>query len=254
MPDSLTSEPEPESDFVCDCDVLVREACAGEPFYRELEGKRYCVLHFPSKEKSADFEKALQQKLENKDFNFRGVWFPDELKFSRFTFNAPADFSSAKFSAEANFSSATFSAAANFSSGTFSAAAYFGFATFSAEADFRFATFSAKANFSSATFSAGAAYYRSAFSAEASFSSATFSAEAYFSDATFSAAAATSALPLSAVRHSLALPLSQITLDLQELKTSRYLPIHPDWICSSPGSKKPIAFHSTHSACALIGL
>jgi len=57
----------------------MRSACAGEPFYKEHEGKRYCVLHFPGKEKSAGFKAAFQRKLENKDFDFGGVWFPDEL-------------------------------------------------------------------------------------------------------------------------------------------------------------------------------
>jgi putative addiction module component (TIGR02574 family) len=57
MPDSRTSDP--ESAFVCDCNKWVRKACAGEPFYKELEDKRYCVLHFPGKEKRADFKRSL---------------------------------------------------------------------------------------------------------------------------------------------------------------------------------------------------
>src|SRR5436189_3028170 len=73
MHDSLPSEPQPT--IVCACEGWMRSACAGEPFYKEHEGNRYCVLHFPGKEKSADFEKALQRKLENEDFDFRGVWF-----------------------------------------------------------------------------------------------------------------------------------------------------------------------------------
>src|SRR4051812_23351499 len=117
MPDSPTSEP--ESDFVCDCPGYWREACAGEPFYRELEGKRYCVLHFPSKEKSADFEQALQKKLGREDFNFRGVWFPDTLSFEEYEFRTEADFSAATFSAWAIFFRAAFRARANFSRATF---------------------------------------------------------------------------------------------------------------------------------------
>jgi hypothetical protein len=197
MPEPPTSEP--ESDFVCDCKELVRSACAGEPFYKEHEGKRYCVLHFPDKEKSADFETALQRKLENKDFDFRGVWFP-EVSFDGFDFSAPAYFSYATFSAAAHFSYTTFSAAADFSgatfsavadfvAATFSAAADFGYATFSAAADFSPATFSAAANFNSATFSAAAYFSPATFSAAANFNSATFSAAADFSSATFSAAA-----------------------------------------------------------------
>src|SRR5437763_14471854 len=79
MPDSSTSEA--ESDFVCECEEWMRSACAGEAFYEEREGKRYCVLHFPGLEKSADFSVALRRKLENNDFKFWGVWFPDPVSF-----------------------------------------------------------------------------------------------------------------------------------------------------------------------------
>src|SRR6266404_5022986 len=106
MPDSPT--PETESAFVCACEKWMRKACAGEPFYEEHEGNRYCVLHFPGKEKSADFQKALQRKLDTEDFDFRGVWFPDELPLSKFDFRADADFRGAIFSANANFIAATF--------------------------------------------------------------------------------------------------------------------------------------------------
>ena len=187
MPDSLTSEP--ESAFVCDCEERMRSACARQPFYKEHEGKGYCVLHFPSREKSADFKHALQRKLENKDFNFRGVWFPDEVSFSKFGFGAEADFLSATFSAEADFRDATFSAAAVFAEAAFSAAAYFRAATFSAEAVFVSATFSWTADFSSATFSAEADFCSAGFSAAAYFNSATFSAAADFRDVPFNVGA-----------------------------------------------------------------
>lgn len=141
MPDSPTSEP--ESDFVCDCDESVRSACAGESFYKEQEGKRYCVLHFPGKEKGAEFKKALQRKRDNKDSNFRGVLFPDEVTSSEFDLSAGADFRDATFSGQADFRRATFSASANFSSATFSGAADFSAATFRAKAGFSDALFGA---------------------------------------------------------------------------------------------------------------
>src|SRR5216684_2397704 len=137
MPDSPTSEP--ESAFVCDCEDWMLAACECESFYAEHEGKRYCVLHFPGKEKSADFQRAFQRKLDNKDFNLCGVWFPDELSFSEFEFSAAADFDYAIFSADADFSYAAFGADANFTC-----------AAFSADADFKFANFSADANFGAA--------------------------------------------------------------------------------------------------------
>ncbi len=210
MSDSPTSEP--ESGFVRDCEESMHSACAGEPFYKKHEGKRYCVLHFPFTEKTADFKKALQRKLENKDFNFHGVCFPDELSISKLdftagadfrsaTFSAAADFRSSHFSTEADFSFATFSAGADFRSATFSAEASFHCATFSGEpasfssatfgakADFRFATFETVAFFSDATFGAAADFSEATFSSQASFGRATFRGSADFSDATFSAAA-----------------------------------------------------------------
>ena len=198
-PERESGEPAPEPASVrFDCSVWMRWACTGLAFYKEHEGKRYCVLHYPGKEKRADFKAALHSKLNKKDFDFRGVWFPDPVDFRGFEFSAEADFSSATFSAEADFSSATFSAAAYFSSATFSEAAYFSSATFSAAASFSSATFSAAASFSSATFSAAASFRSATFSAAASFSSATFSAAAYFSSATFSADAYFSSATFSA--------------------------------------------------------
>jgi hypothetical protein len=54
----------------------MRAACEDLTFYKEYEGKRYCVLYYPSKEKEADFKIALQKKLKAKDFNFHGMWVP----------------------------------------------------------------------------------------------------------------------------------------------------------------------------------
>src|SRR5438034_4882741 len=158
---------EPDSAFVRGCEAQMRTACAGEPFYKTHEGKHYCVLHFPAKEKSADFEKALQKKLENGDFDFRGVWFPDEVSFTRFDFGAAASFNGATFSAAANFNGATFSVGVYFSSATFRGRASFLSATFSADADFSSATFNADTDFSSATFNAKADFRSGTFTAAA---------------------------------------------------------------------------------------
>jgi hypothetical protein len=183
MPDPSKSEP--ESEFVCDCQESRRSACAGETFYKEHEGKRYCVLHFPSKEKSADFETALQRKLENEDLDFRGVWFPDELPFDYFEFRTKADFSFATFTGEADFSWATFSADADFAFATFTGEADFSWATFRAGASFIYAIFTASAYFKSSTFTANAYFFWATFSADPDFSFATFSAEVSFNSATF---------------------------------------------------------------------
>src|SRR6266446_5147599 len=95
MPDSPTSERKP--DFVCAVEPWFQTACIGEAFYREFQGKRYCVLHFPGKDKSLDFEKALQRRLTAKNLNFRGVYFPDVLILSNSHFEGDVDFSRAIF-------------------------------------------------------------------------------------------------------------------------------------------------------------
>src|ERR1043165_3492073 len=135
--------------FVCACDEFMRTACKGLEEYKDTG---YCVLHYPGKDKVSAFDEALKRKLDAEDFDFRGVWFPDKVNFSKFTFTTPANFNSATFSAEANFYSATFSATARFNSATFSAVADFFSAMFSAVAYFTSATFSAKADFFSVTF------------------------------------------------------------------------------------------------------
>ena len=53
--------------------------CVGSSAY-EHEGKLYCVLHFPSEDKEDNFEKALDEKLEKKDFNFAGAFSPEALR------------------------------------------------------------------------------------------------------------------------------------------------------------------------------
>src|SRR5215813_7872381 len=138
--------------FVCDCEEWMRTACAGEGYYKEHEGKRYCVLHYPIKEKAEDFKIVLEKKVKSEDFDFSGVWFPDRVNFDGVYFSADANFIFATFSADADFNKATFSADTNFAYATFRADADFSYATFGADADFGHVTFDAVANFESATF------------------------------------------------------------------------------------------------------
>lgn len=174
--------------FVCDCGVSMRSACEGLSFYKEHERRRYCVLHYPGKDKSADFKAALAYKLNSKDFDFRGVWFPDEVSLSGFEFSAAADFRSATFSEDASFSSATFSANANFVSATFGSHALFRSTRFNADAYFRSATFRASVNFESARFGAAANFISADFKAAVTFAAATFCAAALFTYAYFTSA------------------------------------------------------------------
>jgi hypothetical protein len=181
-PDLMT-----ESLFVCECAEWMRTACDGEPIYKEHKGKRYCVLHYPNKDKAADFESTFLKKLEARDFNFRGVWFPEEVDFLGFKFSTEAHFTGAIFRARANFISTTFSAKADFNGATFKSMAFFDSATFRTTAAFFHAKFRSSAHFNSTTFIAGAFFGLTTFSTEAQFIFAKFGDKVDFNGATFSA-------------------------------------------------------------------
>ncbi|HWS87073.1 MAG TPA: pentapeptide repeat-containing protein [Pyrinomonadaceae bacterium] len=162
------------STFVCACDKWARSACEGLPFFKKHQGRPYCVLHYPARDKVAAFDEVLQRKLDAGDFDFCGVWFPTNAKFGKFRFNAPADFTYATFSSSANFNYAVFAGMADFRSATFGAEAYFGSVTFYGGANFYSAMFKGGAFFISATFEAEADFFSAAFRATADFGSATF--------------------------------------------------------------------------------
>ncbi len=206
---SESASPDVAPAFVFDCGGLASSACQGESFFREHEGKRYCVLHYPGADKVEAFRVAFNRKLEAKDFDFVGVWFPEEISFEGFEFSTDANFHKATFSADADFNNARFSANADFSFVKLNEQADFYDVMFSADADFSFVKLNADANFHGTTFSAAANFDRTMFSAAANFYSTTFSSaanfdrmtvnadanywdakfseDAYFSEATFSA-------------------------------------------------------------------
>jgi hypothetical protein len=178
-----------------------------------IDGNRYCLLHLPTKEKDIEkFGQVFQERLHehddaiakieadflyNKDkqdeakrgqginYDFRYVWFPLSINFSKKTFSGKSDFKSATFSGYADFSSATFSGYADFSSATFSGYASFNWATFSGYADFSSATFSDYASFNWATFIGIAAFRSATFSDYAAFRSTNFRGKTSFEWANF---------------------------------------------------------------------
>lgn len=165
-----TSPPSLASDsFACECDSFMRSACCREILDVEHDGKRYCVLHYPGTEKRKVFQRALQQKLNDEDFNFQGVWFTDEVFFENLTFSKKADFRRAVFSRTAYFSLARFSTDA-----------FFDGAQFDKKADFRGAQFGGKVSFRGAQFNADAYFSGAQIYQKASFVSVSFNANAYF--------------------------------------------------------------------------
>lgn len=146
-PSAPTSNP-PETEAICACRKEARPACAGDAIY-EHESKKYCVMHYPSKDKAKEFWNELEKKIDAEDYNFRGVYFPEGISFSgykktneeRFCFTKDANFDSATFNGEADFSGVMFNGEASFAFATFSNLAAFGFVIFSGAVDFKFAVF-----------------------------------------------------------------------------------------------------------------
>jgi uncharacterized protein YjbI with pentapeptide repeats len=173
--------------FVCDVDERYRSACKRLNFYDEHDGKQYCVLHFPTEEKEANtqFRDVLDKKLEDRDFDFSGVYFSSLPEvFSRFTFEYEVAFSGAIFEKVANFSGSTFEGETSFSESTFKSGADFSDTIFRAETDFSRVTAEGEAtrgtSFIGSIFDAGVSFYEATFKGFTTFSRATFKGNATF--------------------------------------------------------------------------
>jgi uncharacterized protein YjbI with pentapeptide repeats len=173
-----------ESDFVCDCNERFRQACRGEPFYKEHRGKRYCVLHYPGTHKNLEFKEALDRKIAGRNWRFTGVYFPSELSFNNMELTSPVDFRHATFHEHANFSSTVFSARASFANATFSDVSFSG-AQFDEESSFASAVFRRPSSFDLAVFKKTTDFHEASFSSETSFAQAHFEATSDFSSCHF---------------------------------------------------------------------
>ena len=203
-------------EFVCQYEGSGRSACAGEPFYKLHEGKRYCVFHFPGEDKRRDFAQALQRRLTNRIFNFRGFWFPSEAQFPRFEFDKCADFRDVTFSAGANFSEAVFHKDAHFSC----------------------TKFDRTAMFKGATFNEGAFFSSSKLGGEANFDKVTFGGQVTFAGATFAdhvRFAGREKRPLFSLVSSLSLEFTRI--EKPEHVVFHTLGLRPDWFVNVDSRK-----------------
>ncbi len=167
-----------ETPFICDCSIASRSACKTQKFYKSYEGKNYCVLHYPGSYKIRDFRIAIKKKLERIDFDFRGVWFPED-----------ADFKDVVFCEDADFSNTHFEATADFAKAIFNGNAYFTSAKFEGEAIFQPVRFNKLARFLRAEFKARVMFSHTWFGADAEFEGAKFYVEDYFDYAVFNGAA-----------------------------------------------------------------
>jgi hypothetical protein len=180
-PDNVDSSP-----FICSCENEMRKVCAGEQFYKECDGNRYCVFHYPGQEKVEDFETALEKKIRAKDFNFRGVWFPKGISLGDYRFEPGVDFSKAIFSDEAVFDKVYFRGTVDFQEATFSGEARFNGTHFGDVVDFQEANFLGTVSFQGARFGASK-FQKTNFSAAANFMVAWFHNAAYFTEVKFNA-------------------------------------------------------------------
>ena len=172
----------------------VSEACAGDVSY-EHEGKYFCVMHYPSQAKISDFRVALKIKLANNDFNFYGVYFPEEVDFDDKTSSKRVNFSYANFCGNVSFAGVRFSDGADFSYAILSGNAYFSYslsfnrgfsyATFCDKADFSHVTFSGAVNFTSAKFHGMTDFSNTIFSGLTEFTTTEFLKEINFYKAQF---------------------------------------------------------------------
>jgi hypothetical protein len=188
------------SSFLCECKDEYRSACAGEPFFRRVEEKEYCVLHYPGNDKVDAFAEAFRRKTEQTgDLDFQGVWFPGETDFTRFKF-VESDFTGAVFNGKANFYRATFSEGAYFSGARFNEEANFGGARFKEGVNFGDCAFEKAIDFNYAGFSKEVDFTRARFKASVTFRDATFGDHVRFASGKYEAFSDTASLDLQFVR------------------------------------------------------
>ena len=160
--------------FVCECDEWHRSACKNENFFGKHSGKNYCVLHYPEANKVAPFNLAIRRKRTDRDYDFKGVWFPEEFSIDSRTVQANMDFSCAHFSKSVNFSNTKFESKISFLQTCFEEIVYFNSAKFSFEAEFFQAHFKKQVWF-----------YETEFQKKVDFRQAIFEVRSFFHETTF---------------------------------------------------------------------
>lgn len=166
-------------------------------FYKDEEGRSYCVFHAPQweKGKSLDefnhlvFERIESFKGKDETCFFDGTVFKRDISFSRYKKSNPLpeiSFISSKFNGNASFNEVAFSGYAEFNGAQFNGSASFKSAQFSKDAEFNGAQFSGSASFWLAKISGNADFSGAKISGNVDFSGAKISGETYFSGAKIS--------------------------------------------------------------------
>lgn len=182
--------------FVCESDEWLRSSCKDERFFKQHSDKNYCVLHYPDFDKLDAFAEAVQRKIDSRNYDFKGAWFPIEFKFQYFDAQIEMDFSYAHFTKETKFTSTKFKNRIDFSYACFAEIVYFNWAEFHLETNFFHAhflknawfyktEFQKRVDFGQATFESKTFFHETNFVGEANFSSAKIFDNISFKSATF---------------------------------------------------------------------
>ena len=152
------------SGFVC-AGSSDPSVCVGLPFYKNWQSHQLCILHFPGKKSLKLFQECADAKLDRDDFNFDGVWFPEELSF---------DFEDREFASDVIFSNCTINGKVSFRKCVFHQKAKFSHTDFEAEVSVESCEFREEADFS-----------RSSFEDYTEFSACDFKSSVTFADCNF---------------------------------------------------------------------
>lgn len=189
MPSTSLPDATADSAPVYTCREGTNSPCCGRLLYRDVKGNRYCVLHYPSADKKQAFEAEIKKKLELKDFNFEGVWFPECDWFRGLDIGVPAKFRRAVFGGSVNFDETLFRNSADFNGAVFNERSSFARASFIGKVDFSEARFQKDAIFRNARFAEYSNFWRCTFSGRAEFDDTVFVQTASFWPAIFESTA-----------------------------------------------------------------
>jgi uncharacterized protein YjbI with pentapeptide repeats len=152
--------------FVCYCgdwrfrnahfvvDEIREKVCRDLPFYGELEGKQYCVLHYPHVSKACDFKPVFDARVDEKTWDFRMVYFPEPFRYEKKEFTADADFGHAIFAKGLELKYCKLRARLVFFDAHFLKDSYFTYSEFFAQANFNAAEFQDHGGFAGVKFHA----------------------------------------------------------------------------------------------------
>ena len=219
--------------FVCSCDVSVSGSCMGLPFFKTLaEETPYCVLHFPGP-KGEEFSSAIKRKLDTNDFDFAGVYFPENISFFGIHFTSEVKFEQAIFASNVDFGEAIFAEDANFDRAVFKGDATFLKAQLNRQAKFNSAEFHQRAVFDSTRFGDLTLFTFAVFNGDTDFQRASFTDLVMFDFAVIK-----DALTFGLSRDykheqgfvdSSALSMSGVRIDHAENVSFEFLSLRPRW-------------------------